>query len=90
MTTCRSCNAEVVFVPSAKTGRAMILNAKPTKGVVVATAVNEHGGAHAFASRAIVADPSLAVGIVPQAIVVDVYTDHHATCPFAESFRGRR
>ena len=85
MSTCSACYAEVVFVPSAKSGKTMILDAKPKKGVVVATAVTEHKRRRAFASRGVVSDG--APGIVPHAIVVDVYTDHHATCPEVKSFR---
>ena len=32
---CRSCDAEVVFVPSAATGKRMVLDASPRKGVVL-------------------------------------------------------
>lgn len=35
MTTCRSCPAEVIFVPSAKSGARMILDAKPEKRVIL-------------------------------------------------------
>jgi hypothetical protein len=82
MATCRGrgCGAEVVFVPSAKSGRPMVLDAKPAKGVVIYP------------------DPIEAVGPGPTftgggfegrrvAAVVDVYTDHHATCPDAGAFR---
>ncbi len=76
-------------MPSAKTGKPMILDARPAKGVVIATAVLQHGGVDAFASRGAVAHPEEMVGIVPQALVVDVYTDHHVTCPEATSWKGK-
>lgn len=72
MTTCRSCEAEIVFVPSAKSGKAMILDAKPSKGVVLVDLL-------APGTRKVSADSV--------ARVVDVYTDHHATCPHFEDWR---
>jgi len=82
MSTCRSCGDAVVFVPSAKSGKQMILDAKPAKGVVlVGTAEGSEpceelwrAGGAAFHDG-------------PAACVVDVYTDHHATCPQAEEWR---
>ncbi len=73
MTTCSACHAEVVFVPSAKTGKAMILDAKPKKGVVIEQVILGSGPG----------DPR-------RAKVVDVYTDHHATCPNVDEFRKER
>lgn len=72
---CRSCQADVVFVPSAKSGKAMILDATPRKGVVIHDAFTRH---------------TLPTGIAPDAQVaevVDVFTDHHATCPDAARYR---
>ena len=77
MTTCRSCDAEVVFVPSAKSGKAMILDAKPKKGVVLVD-----GPTRMLSGALDVAEP--------MARVVDVYTDHHVTCPAAADWKGRR
>lgn len=80
MTTCKSCDAEVVFVPSAKSGKAMILDAKPSKGVAIYDRFNEE----------VVAAKDLASyrdSSNLQAEVVDVFTDHHATCPDAASYR---
>lgn len=84
MTTCRSCKAEVVFVPSAKTGKPMILNAEPMKGIVI-----DHERVETY-----VGEPSPDSGARLRisstghvASVVDVYTDHHATCPQAEAWR---
>jgi hypothetical protein len=80
MPTCRSCPAEVIFVPSAKSGKNMILDARPTKGVVL---VARSAGDEELwrAEDAKYFDES------PVARVVDVYTDHHATCPRAEDWR---
>lgn len=80
-TTCRSCSAEVVFVPSGKSGKAMILDAMPEKRVVLrwddlgtyGDRLGEGDGQHGTQ----VAD------------VLDVYTDHHATCPAASEWRGK-
>lgn len=72
MTTCRSCDAEVVFVPSAKSGKAMILDVKPKKGIVLDIAFP--GTVERPAGE-------------PVARVVDVYTDHHATCPNVGDWR---
>lgn len=71
MPTCRSCPAEVVFVRSATTGKNMILDAKPKKGIVIDPSGPDTPGFQV-------------------ARVVDVYTDHHATCPRAADWRGAR
>ena len=84
MSTCRSCKAEVIFVPSAKTGKPMILDAKPEKRIVLL----------APAGR----DPSVLATPWPEspwpdgkvAKVIDTYVDHHATCPAAAQWKGRR
>lgn len=78
---CLSCTAEVVFVPSAKSGRLMILDAQPRKDVVLVVESLEDYGWD-FAAYPIDEDT--------RALVVDVYTDHHATCPEAASWKGRR
>lgn len=82
MTTCRSCEAEVVFVPSAKSGKPMILDAKPAKGVVVTSLT---GVLTMLPGEALVARNVHE----RRAAVVDVYTDHHATCPDAAAYRKR-
>ena len=70
MTKCRSCDADVLFVPSAKNpDRRMILDLRPGKGIVLEDA-------HTL-DRVV-------------ARVIDVYTDHHATCPKADEWRQRR
>ncbi len=77
MTACRSCGAEVVFVPSAKSGATMILDAVPEKRIVLVPAdqvvryADEMRGP--FYARA-----------------QDAYTDHHATCPQADEWKGHR
>jgi hypothetical protein len=77
---CRSCQAEVIFVPSAKTGKPMILDAKPEKRIVLVIAEGR-GGSHNV----------LALPEVQRkaARVVEVYVDHHATCPAAKEWQGR-
>lgn len=72
MSACRSCQADVLFVPSAKNpDKNMILDLRPGKGIVL--------------ERLYTLDQV-------RAKVVDVYTDHHATCPNADQWvkRGRR
>ena len=71
---CRSCGADVVFVRSGRSGKPMILNAFPTKGVVIN---NDLG------YPTVVDDPAAS------AYVVNVYTDHHATCPNAADWKGK-
>jgi len=74
VTGCASCAAPVFFVPSAKSGKPMILDAKPGKGIVIRNDVGEHTGPDDAAASA---------------HVVDVYTDHHATCPDAAAWKGK-
>jgi hypothetical protein len=81
--TCRSCGAEVVFVPSFKTGRPMTLDAKPEKRVVVGSKITS-----------IERDDALVVGAQHEgaemvARVTDTYLDHHARCPAAAAWKGR-
>lgn len=88
---CLSCDAEVIFVPSGKTGRRMILNAEPAKGVVV---LAQRGAIQAGMPWPYVvprAGKALMVEGEDQraAFVVDVYTDHHATCTHAPWWEGR-
>lgn len=81
VTSCRSCRAPVVFVPSAKSGRPMILDAKPGKAVVVVDL-----------ETAQKLQPLVALGPFGTdqlAVYVDAYTDHHATCPAAKAWQGR-
>lgn len=79
MSTCQSCNAEVVFVPSAKSGKPMILDAKPENRIVLIDVVT--GITYATSAGT----PSETV----RAQVVDTYVDHHATCPKAADWRNR-
>jgi hypothetical protein len=82
---CRSCQAEVVFVPSAKSGRPQILDAKPKKGIVLQE-LPAFAGANVVARRSRYdLDPENV-----QALVVDVYTDHHSTCPQAADWKGKK
>ena len=66
-----------MFVPSAKTGKSMILDATPRKGVIVR---NERGTFGHVPGG----------GLTEEALVVDVYTDHHATCLQAEDWRAKK
>jgi hypothetical protein len=80
VSTCRSCDAEVVFVPSAKTGKPMILDAEPKKGVVL-----RWDDVGTYGDRLGEGDHNgKQVGDV-----LTVYTDHHATCPNAGDWKGR-
>lgn len=75
---CRSCGADVLFVPSATTGRVMILDAKPEKRAVVFGP-----------GRDLALEPSPnAPGA--NARVVDTFVDHHVTCPQSADWKGRR
>ncbi len=74
---CRSCHAEVIFVPSATTGKPMILDAKPEKRVLVET-------------RTEFVDDLPTDREFQTARVVSVHIDHHATCPAAAAWKGRR
>ncbi len=81
---CRSCGAEVVFVRSAKSGKRMILDAKAEKRVVLGSAITT-----------LEPDDGIVVGAQhPDAAliarVVRTYVDHHATCPAAAEWKGRR
>jgi len=75
--TCRSCGAAVVFVTSAKSGKPMILDATPEKRVVLV----RRGPMTTL-------EP-YEEGAERVAQVLDVYVDHHATCPAAASWKGR-
>lgn len=82
MTTCQSCGAEVVFVPSAKTGKPMILDAKPEKRVLLVDGtLSLHGLVGPIDKPADASDP--------MARVLSVYIDHHATCPEAAAWKGK-
>jgi hypothetical protein len=63
-----------MFVPSAKTGKLMILDAKPRKGVILTRFATFDDPNHASATTA---------------SVEDVYTDHHATCPAVDEWKGK-
>ncbi|MDP9301280.1 MAG: hypothetical protein M3P43_10375 [Actinomycetota bacterium] len=72
-------------MPSAKTGRPMILDAKPKKGVVLRDTFNDE-----WADLRLGDDHPTYVEDQVRASVVDVYTDHHATCPNVDEFRKER
>lgn len=75
MSQCRSCNAPVRFVPSATTGKLMILNADPDpRGRILVRA----GKAHVMGGLFDTHHDELR------------YTDHHATCPDAAKYRKRK
>jgi hypothetical protein len=78
--TCRSCGAAVIFVTSGKSPAKLILDAKPEKRVIVARVRHLHLLAATDGSKHL-DDP---VGAV-----IDVYTDHHATCSDAAAWHGR-
>jgi hypothetical protein len=79
MPTCKGadCEAEIIYVPSRKSGRTMVLDAKPRKAVILAP--RGYGAWNQPETDVAKAD----------ALVVNVYTDHHATCPDADSFRRK-
>jgi hypothetical protein len=82
---CRSCEAEVIFVPSAKTGKPMILDAKPEKRVVLVTKASTTD----VAATVLVISSEQPENALTQARVVDTYVDHHATCPASAEWKGR-
>jgi hypothetical protein len=79
---CRSCQADVIFVPSGRTNPAghmawMILDATPAKGVLL---VNRETGI-----------PVNGAGYPDTiAAVWDTYTDHHVSCPQAKEWKDAR
>lgn len=75
---CRSCGADVMFVKSATSGKSMILDAQPGKGIV----------------RTLAEDDLILAGNSDRdeyvrARVVPVFTDHHVTCPDAAAWKGK-
>lgn len=97
---CRSCNTEVIFVPSASTGKPMILDAKPEKRVFVCEVRGlPEGAALAQGGRA---EGHRKLHPIVEACysdlcttywgelaeVLTVYVDHHATCPDARNWKG--
>jgi hypothetical protein len=86
MPKCQSCQAPVIFVPSAKSGKPMILDARPTKAVGVGHLIYADG-MQTFDPPGIQLCEDVGHGRVAQ--VVSVFTDHHATCPAARSWAGR-
>jgi hypothetical protein len=81
MAECSACHAEVIFVPSARTGNKMILDAKPEKRIVL-----RWDDAGTYGDRLGEGD-----GHGTQvADVLNVYTDHHVTCPNVDDFRKKK
>lgn len=83
--TCRKCHADVRMAPSAfNPGRNRILDAAPNNEGNTVILTNGQGKGRAL----VVGGPLLEV--VQKAGrdgEIEVYIDHHATCPFAEDFR---
>jgi hypothetical protein len=85
MSECRSCGAEVVFVPSAKSGKPMILDAKPETRIVLRARGTGEDGPIAYS----LAEATFLVENGGIAAVARVFTDHHVTCPKAKDWQGR-
>jgi hypothetical protein len=70
----------------------MILDAKPAKGVVVMSfhefSEGDEGGP-TLVDGYLIEPSALVQTSSARAIVVDVYTDHHATCPAAADWKGK-
>jgi hypothetical protein len=80
----------VIFVPTER-GKKMILDAESRKGVVITNAL-ERGKPMDKGLVRFYLDGGGFPGEADQAMraaVVDVYTDHHATCPEAAKWRSR-
>lgn len=83
--TCRSCRADVVFVKSAATGKPMILDAKPDKGIVIFDGFN----GEIATLHHVLGERGQEYREQCTALLADVWTDHHVTCPDAASWKGR-
>jgi hypothetical protein len=84
MTACRSCGAEVVFVKSAVSSSTMILDVEPTLRIVL---LDRDVPNRLLPS----ANPANGSGMGPAvAKIVKTFTDHHATCPAAPDWKGRK
>lgn len=74
MSTCQSCGASVFFAVYEKTGRTMIVDAKPSQRLVV-----------------VAGDPDDPLNPCTIRLAMrKTYVDHHATCPQAAEWRGKR
>lgn len=80
---CRSCQAEIVFVKTAKTGASMPLDAKPKRMIVLVAQIDDDDAAGVVILAGTGAPPEHA-----RAISVPVYTPHHATCPDGRQWTG--
>ena len=76
-----NCGAEILFVKTEK-GKLQVLDAEPKKGVVLFTGDSNPRLRKTLAEAESTLTPTYSV-------VVDVFTDHHATCPDAALFEGR-
>jgi hypothetical protein len=74
---CRSCQAPVLFVASATTGKLMILDAEPTPD---GRLVIEDGKARVLKNADLFGPPPAG----------NRYTDHHVTCPEAAQWRRKK
>jgi hypothetical protein len=78
---CRSCRADVIFLRNAKSGSTVILDALPIRRyVMIDDTLSLHGLVGLIDSRADSSDPA--------GLLVETYTDHHATCPNAAEWEG--
>jgi hypothetical protein len=91
-TRCLSCGAAVLSVASATSEKTMILDLKPEKRVVLGRKVIEPPGQEEWRDALVLNLPERIDGLPIHkfARVVDVYTDHHATCPDAAGWKGRK
>lgn len=71
------CGAEIIFVKTIN-GKSQVLDAKPKKGVVL---VLEQDPLVLASQQDLEVDDA-------RARVVNIWTDHHATCPNAYKFKG--
>jgi hypothetical protein len=78
---CRSCGALVVFVPSAKSGKRMILDVEPDP--ILGNVLVEDGKARVLGVKARIAARA-------QFPPPSLYVPHHATCPQAAEWHRRR
>lgn len=96
MSACRGCGAEIVWAVTAK-GARIPLDAEPVKRAVLE--IDDGGGVDAFHLLPALAPVLRAPEeyVVPgrdeptiRASIVDTFMPHHATCPKADQFKGRR
>jgi hypothetical protein len=83
--TCRKCNADVRMAPSAfNPGRSRILDAAPNAEGNTYIITGGQGKGRAM----VLSGPILPIAQkAAREGELDLYIDHHATCPYAEDFR---